>query len=103
MSTASWNARALNTLDRPQRHKKFKFLRNLSAQYHYTMVQEVHGVPKLVNDRFASWFPEYEVGVNYGQTPATGGVATLIRKSKDKIEHMQFATGRILRTTDRVR
>ena len=65
------------------------------------MLQEVHGVPKLVNDRFASWFPEHEVGVNYGQTPATGGVATLIRKSNDieKIEHMQFATGRVLRTT----
>ena len=58
-------------------------------------------MPKLVNDRFASWFPEYEVGANYGPTPATGGVATLIRKSNDieKIEHMQFATGRVLRTT----
>ena len=100
LSTASWNARALNTLDRPQRHKKYKFLRNLAAQYQYTMIQEVHGVPRLVADRFATWFPEYEAGHNFGATAATGGVSTLVRKSDDivKIEHVPFAAGRALRT-----
>ena len=60
---------------------------------------------KLVNDRFASWFPVYEVGANYGPTPATGGVATLIRRSNDveNMEHMRFATGRVLRTTVHVK